>query len=291
MPTPPPTELSASPRARPATRLSGSGRRGLEAALVTFTASTFVVACGGDGATHDAADAGRLDASGDAFPDSTAPLDIGVDHERAPAPALADVTRITYDWSAFDATISRQDIAIDLKTWQLSLSNNGAALPSRPLDADEQRQVTTFLAAPATLAALTAPEACGHDVLDFGETVTVDVGNGHGPPKVITLCEQPVFVTLRTLWQRLRDQHFCEGVALDQAPFICVRGSVGGPCDDTGPHPICTGGHLACPAVPNAPPLVPSNQCRCNGIGCSLPDAGPDGGGGDGGHGDAAAGN
>jgi hypothetical protein len=202
--------------------------RALHAALAaTFAVTSLLATCASDNADT------AIDTNAAFDTIAIVPSDAGPDRPRTlPIPALADVTRITYGWSAFDANINRQDIVVDLRSWQLFLSTNGVALPSRPLELAEQQQVTAFLDTPTTLAALTEPEACGHDVLDYGEYVMVDVGASQGPRKVITLCEQPPFVTLRTLWQRLRDQHFCTG------------------------------------------------------IGCSLPDAGADGGGNDAGAGD-----
>ena len=181
----------------------------------TFAVTILLAACGsgnGPSPTDAAADT-ALDTGSRFDTIVIVPSDAGPDRPRTlPIPALADVTRVTYGWSAFDANIHEQDIVVDLRSWQLSLSTNGVTLPSRPLELAEQQEVTAFLSAPTTLAALTDPEACGHDVLDYGEYVVVDVGANQGPRKVITLCEQATFVALRTLWQRLRDQHLCTGI-------------------------------------------------------------------------------
>jgi hypothetical protein len=263
-------------------------------ALAGLLALLSVAACGGgtDPAQQDPPDAAPADATTDSAGDGR-PVDLrdtgaDVSPETAPTdladsdtPALADIVAITFGSSAAGDLPTFEDIRVDLRVWSVTLTDHTSAPPARFLDAAQKQEVLAFLTTPGVLATLTATEPCGQRWADFNEFVKVDVDGRPGERKEITYCAQAPFVRLRTLWQALRNHHFCAGKPNNEAPFICLRGTPGGPCTDVGPPPICEAGRQVCPHVDNAPPLVPSNQCACTG--CPGPDAGrSDGSGGPG---------
>ncbi|HEY0707057.1 MAG TPA: hypothetical protein VGG33_09675 [Polyangia bacterium] len=192
----------------------------------------------------------------------------------APPTIGRDVTTVTFAWASVGDTAVSQDIVIDVAGGTIRLLGTEASESPSHLTTTERQELMTFLQSPGVLTAFTSVEACGKPWADYNEYVQVDTTERVGRRKEITFCEQAPFVELRSKWKALRDKHFCEGRPLHEPPFICVRGLPGAICDDTGPRPNCEAGHWKCPAVVNAPPLVPSNQCACTGIGCF--DAGRD---------------